>query len=66
MDPKASLDGRKISSQLGFDLRTVQPVVSRYTDWAVRPIRVSAILREIEAYEYNGANKKEKNLRAFK
>jgi len=25
---------RKISSPPGFDLRTVQPVVNRYTDWA--------------------------------
>jgi hypothetical protein len=27
----------KISSPPGFDPRTVQPVVSRYTDWATRP-----------------------------
>jgi hypothetical protein len=26
---------RKISPQLGFDPRTVQPVASRYTDWAI-------------------------------
>ena len=26
---------RKISPLLGFDLRTVQPVASRYTDWAM-------------------------------
>jgi hypothetical protein len=25
------------SKQTGFDLRTVQPVVSRYNDWATRP-----------------------------
>jgi len=37
MGPRAGLDGRKISSPLGFDPRTVQPVVSRYTDWATRP-----------------------------
>ena len=30
--PRAGLDGRKISSPLGFDPRTVEPVVSRYTD----------------------------------
>ena len=35
--PRAGLDGPKISSQPGFDPRTVQPVVSRYTDWATRP-----------------------------
>jgi hypothetical protein len=27
----------KISSPPGFDLRTVQTVASRYTDWAIRP-----------------------------
>jgi len=32
--PRPGLDGRKISSPLGFDPRTVQPVTSRYTDWA--------------------------------
>ena len=26
---------RKISPLLGFDHRTVQPVASRYTDWAI-------------------------------
>jgi hypothetical protein len=26
---------RKISSPLGFDPQTIQPVVSRYTDWAI-------------------------------
>ena len=26
---------RKISLPPGFDLRTVQPVASRYTDWAI-------------------------------
>ena len=29
---RADLDGRKISPATGFDPRTVQPVVSRYTD----------------------------------
>jgi hypothetical protein len=28
---------RKISLPPGFDRRTVQPVASRYTDWATRP-----------------------------
>jgi hypothetical protein len=28
---------RKISPPPEFDPRTVQPVVSRYTDWATRP-----------------------------
>ena len=31
---------RKISSPPGLDPRTVQPVASRYTDWATRPIIV--------------------------
>jgi hypothetical protein len=30
---------RKISPPPGFDPRTVQPVASRYTDWATRPTR---------------------------
>ena len=29
---------RKISAPPGFDLRTVQPVASRYTDYATLPI----------------------------
>ena len=31
---------RKISPQTGFDARTVQPVASRYTDYATRPTEV--------------------------
>ena len=27
---------RNISSPLGFDPRTIQPVASRYTDWAIQ------------------------------
>jgi len=38
MGPRAGLGGRKISPPPGFDPRTVQPVVSRYTDYATRPI----------------------------
>ena len=39
VDPKAGLDRcRKSRPPLGFDPRTVQPVVSRYTDYANRPI----------------------------
>ena len=33
---------RKISPPPGFDLRTVQPVASRYTDWATRPTQHEA------------------------
>jgi hypothetical protein len=37
--PRAGLDGSgKISPPPGFDPRTVQPVASRYTDCALRPI----------------------------
>jgi len=35
--PRAVLEGQKISSPPGIRPRTVQPVVSRYTDWATRP-----------------------------
>jgi len=35
--PRAGLDRRKVSSLPGFDPGTVQPVVSRYTDFATRP-----------------------------
>ena len=31
---------RKNSPQQGFDLRTVQPVASRYTDYATRPTKI--------------------------
>ena len=43
--PRAGLDVRKISSPPGFDPRTVQPVVSRYSDWATGPtlIRMYAV-----------------------
>ena len=34
--PRARLDGcGKISPPPGFDPQTVQPIVSRYTDWAI-------------------------------
>jgi hypothetical protein len=37
--PRAGLSGQvqKISPSLGFDLRTVQPVASRYADYTTRP-----------------------------
>ena len=43
--PRAGLDGRKISPPPGFDPRTVQSVVSRYTDWATRPTLVGCTIR---------------------
>ena len=39
VDPRAGLDGcGKSRPPPGFDPRTVQPVASRYTDWAIRPL----------------------------
>jgi len=37
---------RKISPLPGFDPRTVQPVVSRYTDWATRPTMMGKVVME--------------------
>jgi hypothetical protein len=34
---------RKISPPPGFDPRTVQPVVSRYTNWATRPTQMNVV-----------------------
>jgi hypothetical protein len=41
---------RKISPPSGFDPRTVQPVVSRYTDWATGPT-----LNTVLAFNYNSS-----------
>ena len=43
--PRAGLAGRKISPPPGFDPRAVQPVVSRYTDWATGPTSCDIKLR---------------------
>ena len=40
MGPRGSLDGGKILPPLGFDPRTVQPVVRHYTDRATQPTNV--------------------------
>jgi hypothetical protein len=37
---------RKISPTPGFDRRTIQPVASRYTDWATGPV-ISVIATQI-------------------
>jgi len=37
LGPEAGLDGRENLVATGIRIRTVQPVVSRYTDWATRP-----------------------------
>ena len=43
--PRASLDMCGISRlPPGFDLRTVQPVASRYTDWTTRPAKFTYTL----------------------
>jgi hypothetical protein len=45
---------RKISIPPGFDPRTVQPVASRYTDWAIRPtIIITCLLNFILMCLYN-------------
>jgi hypothetical protein len=36
---------RKVSTPPGFDPRTVQPVASRYTDWATRPTKERKLLQ---------------------
>jgi hypothetical protein len=46
VDSRAGLDRcGKISPPPGFDLRTVQPVASRYTDWATRPTHLLVIVQ---------------------
>ena len=40
---RAGLDGRKISFPPGFDPRTVQPLASRYTDWAISAHQVQVV-----------------------
>ena len=39
MGPRASLDGRKISTPTSIRSRTIQPIVSRYTDRATGPTK---------------------------
>ena len=47
--PRAGLDRcGKSRPPPGFDPRTVQPVASRYTDYATRPLRTS----DVNYYEY--------------
>jgi len=46
---------RKISPPLGFDPRTVQPVASRYTDYATRPT-IPATFLTISALNNSGCN----------
>jgi len=44
---------RKISPPPGFDPRTVQPVASRYADYAIRRTNIDASLQiELEAEAY--------------
>jgi hypothetical protein len=39
--PRATLDGCGKSRPPGFDLRTIQPVASRYIDWPIHPSNIS-------------------------
>jgi hypothetical protein len=44
---------RKISPPTGFDPPTVQPVASRYTDWATRPTDLWVIYRNYFDLEFS-------------
>ena len=46
--PRAGLDGRKVSSQPGFDRQTVQLVASRYIDYANRPTPILGTAVEVK------------------
>ena len=49
MGPSVGLDGcGKSRPPLGFDPRTVQPVASRYTDYATRPL--TAVVADFTTY----------------
>jgi hypothetical protein len=39
---------QKISLPLGFDPRTVQPVASRYTDWAIAARITGRMVRKVQ------------------
>ena len=45
---------RKISPPPGFDPSTVQPVASRYTDWAIPALRRFSITNEINLWTEKG------------
>ena len=48
MGPRAGLDRcSKSCPPPGFDPRTVQPVASRYTDYATRPTLLKVYIRDI-------------------
>ena len=55
--PRAALKGRKFSSPPGFRSRTVQPVVSRYTDWATGPTLIIIIIIIITTLQYIQGNR---------
>jgi hypothetical protein len=44
--PRAGLDRAENLAPPGFDPQTVQPVVSRYTDYAI-PVLIPSLLRSI-------------------
>jgi hypothetical protein len=50
--PRVSLDGRKISTPTGFQSRTVQHVVSHYTDWASRPTIIESYMAKSQSVKW--------------
>jgi hypothetical protein len=48
---RAGLEGRKISPPPGIDHRRVQPLTSRYTDWAILP---EHFVRQIISCKWEG------------
>ena len=54
--PRARLDGRKISSPTGIRSRTVQPIVSRYTDWATQPTYIYIYILTVKYLHIIGAD----------
>jgi hypothetical protein len=45
---------RNISPQLGFDPRTIQPVASRYNDYAIRPTSVFSKGKAVPLQAWSG------------
>jgi len=50
--PRASLDGRKISSPTRIRSQTVQPIVSCYTNWATRATYIYIYIYKLEQSAY--------------
>ena len=55
--PRTCLDRcGKSRPQSGFDSRTVQPIASRYTDYATRPTKVSGDFRNSSHTQYHSSH----------